>query len=131
MTTRIADHLSLITARSYPVYHSSSESPPVQVAVKEATLDSMRVVVARAEAAGSSNADALREVSVQMAELQQEYLGWQQTVLAGRLDSLKADSARIAENDRLKVCSCMRGFAPSIPPPSPPAAAAAASPSSI
>jgi len=73
-----------------------------KVAVKEATLDSMRVVVARAEAAGSSNADALREVSVQMAELQQEYLGWQQTVLAGRLDSLKADSARIAENDRLK-----------------------------
>lgn len=93
ITRCTTDHLSMTA-------HPLKFLPSAQVAVKEATLDSMRVVVARAEAAGSSNADALREVSAQMADLQREYLGWQQTVLAGRLDSLKADSARIAENDR-------------------------------
>lgn len=71
--------------------------------MKEATLANMRKVVVRADAAGAANVDALAAVSAQMAELRESYLGWQQTVLAGRLDSLKADSRRIAETDRLKV----------------------------
>ena len=84
-----------------------------QAAVKEAALASMRKVVARAEATGATNAGALAAVSSQMAELRESYLGWQQTVLAGRLVNLKADSQRIAENDRLKV----RPQASSPPPP--------------
>ena len=42
-------------------------------------------------------------LSVQMAELRDAQLGWQQNVLSERLTALKQDSERIAANDLLKV----------------------------
>ncbi len=63
----------------------------------------MRDSVARAEAAGSANADTLAALAGQVAELRAAQLDWQQNVLSGRLAALRADSERIAANDRLKA----------------------------
>ena len=75
----------------------------MQAKSKEAKLAGLRESVAAAESAGVSNTAALQAVASQMAELRESYLGWQQTVVANRLDKLRHDSDRIAENDRLKV----------------------------
>ena len=64
----------------------------------------MRDSVARAEAAGATNAQAVAGLSSQMAELRAAQLDWQQNVLSGRLAALRSDSERISANDRLKVC---------------------------
>lgn len=75
----------------------------MQAAAKEATLAAVKDSVAAAEAAGGINSAALESVSAQMAELREGYLGWQQSVVGSRIDTLKRDADRVSENDRLKA----------------------------
>lgn len=75
----------------------------LQVAAKQAALSSMEVQLGSTNASAAVNKDHIQKLQLQMTELQDQHMAWQQNMLDGRLQELRTAAARVENNQSLKV----------------------------
>ncbi|KAL0025381.1 hypothetical protein WJX79_002338 [Trebouxia sp. C0005] len=74
-----------------------------QVAAKQAALAALEAQLGSTSASASQNRDQIQRLQLQMTELQDQHVAWQQSMLDGRLQELRAAAARVENNQALKV----------------------------
>lgn len=74
-----------------------------QVAAKQAALAALETQLGSTSASASQNRDQIQQLQLQMTELQDQHVAWQQSMLDGRLQELRAAAARVENNQALKV----------------------------
>ena len=75
----------------------------MQVADKQAALAALETQLGSTNASAAQNRDHIQKLQVQMTELQDQHAAWQQSMLDGRLQELRAAAARVENNQALKV----------------------------
>lgn len=75
----------------------------MQVADKQAALAALETQVGCTSASAAHNKDQIQRLQLQMTELQDQHAAWQQTMLDGRLQELRAAAARVENNQALKA----------------------------
>ncbi|DBA77152.1 TPA: hypothetical protein ACH3X1_009725 [Trebouxia sp. C0004] len=74
-----------------------------QVAAKQAALAALETQLGSTSASALHNRDQIQRLQLQMTELQDQHMAWQQSMLNGRLQELRAAAARVENNQTLKV----------------------------
>lgn len=74
-----------------------------QVAEKQAALASVEAHLGSTTASAAQNRDQIQKLQLQMTELQDQHMAWQQNMLDGRLQELRAAAAKVENNQALKV----------------------------
>jgi len=77
----------------------------LQVAAKQAALAALETQLGSTSASASQNRDQIQRLQLQMTELQDQHVAWQQSMLDGRLQELRAAAARVENNQALKARS--------------------------
>jgi len=77
----------------------------LQVAAKQAALAALETRLGSTSASASQNRDQIQRLQLQMTELQDQHVAWQQSMLDGRLQELRAAAARVENNQALKARS--------------------------
>ncbi len=77
----------------------------MQVAAKQAALAALETRLGSTSASASQNRDQIQRLQLQMTELQDQHVAWQQSMLDGRLQELRAAAARVENNQALKARS--------------------------
>lgn len=82
----------------------------MQVAEKQAALVALETQLGSTNASAAQNRDQIQKLQMQMTELQDQHVAWQQTMLTGRLQELRAAAARVENNQALKASPGTAGF---------------------
>jgi len=77
----------------------------LQVAAKQAALAALETQLGSTNSSASQNRDQIQRLQLQMTELQDQHVAWQQSMLDGRLQELRAAAARVENNQALKARS--------------------------
>ena len=77
----------------------------LQVAAKQTALAALETQLGSTSASASQNRDQIQRLQLQMTELQDQHVAWQQSMLDGRLQELRAAAARVENNQALKARS--------------------------
>ncbi|DBB05029.1 TPA: hypothetical protein ACH3X3_010299 [Trebouxia sp. C0006] len=75
----------------------------LQVAAKQAALAALETQLGSTNSSASQNRDQIQRLQLQMTELQDQHVAWQQSMLDGRLQELRSAAARVENNQGLKV----------------------------
>ena len=75
----------------------------VQVADKQAALAALESQLDSTNTSAAQNRGQILRLQRQMTELQDQHTAWQQTMLEGRLQQLRAAAARVENNQALKA----------------------------
>lgn len=85
----------------------------MQVAEKQSALAALETQLGSTTASAAQNRDQIQKLQLQMTELQDQHVMWQQSMLGGRLQELRAAAARVENNQALKVgYSFLHAFSP-------------------
>ncbi len=75
----------------------------MQVAEKQAALAALETNLGSTKASAAQNREQIQHLQLQMTELQDQHATWQQNMLDGRLQELRAAAARVENNQALKA----------------------------
>ena len=87
------------------VKHGPDACAWLQVAAKQAALAALETQLGSTNSSASQNGDQILRLQLQMTELQDQHVAWQQSMLDGRLQELRAAAARVENNQALKARS--------------------------
>lgn len=82
----------------------------MQVANKQAALAALESQLGSTNASAAQNRDQIQRLQIQMTELQDQHVAWQQTMLDGRLQELRTAAARVENNQAFKASYKFPGF---------------------
>ena len=84
-----------------------------QVTEKQAALASLETQLGSTNSSAAHNRDQIQKLQLQMTELQDQHMAWQQNMLGGRLQELRVAAAKVENNQAVKVssagvlCTCL------------------------